>query len=147
MSFLQAELAELRIEYVKDAWARMDALDLLLERLAQRPDDREALDQVRRRFHGFAGSGLSHGFPRVSQLGRQAEQACLGWLEGGVAVPEEGRRGLQETAGLIANELGPRTAVLELPLPEALRPTPAPQAAGDDSDDVLVAGPLSAHVA
>jgi CheY-like chemotaxis protein len=102
------ELKQLRVEYLQDAWERLRDLEHLLAALDRDPHDREGLEQALRRFHGFAGSGRTHGFPRVTELGEEGECRCRAWIATGAAPDEEERRALHALGDLIAGALGPR---------------------------------------
>jgi hypothetical protein len=65
----------LRAEYLRNAAAKLDAIGGLIERLEGRPSG-AALGDLRTRFHGLSGSGLTYGFPAVSVLGGRGEEAC-----------------------------------------------------------------------
>lgn len=69
-------LSELRGQFADGAADRLAAIDGALDRLLANPGDAEALGEVRLRFHGLSGTGATFGFPRVSSLGMQGEQAC-----------------------------------------------------------------------
>jgi len=69
-------LASLRVEYVQSAAVGLARLRERLNRLAADPENHEALTEVLRGFHSYAGSGATYGFPRVTQIGRQGEAAC-----------------------------------------------------------------------
>jgi hypothetical protein len=82
-----AALAGLRIEYLQGAGAGLAQLRQWLDRLAADPADLEALAGTLRGFHSFAESGVTYGFPRVSEIGRAGEAACAS-LVAGRALPE-----------------------------------------------------------
>jgi diguanylate cyclase (GGDEF)-like protein len=69
-------LAELRHEYLREAPERVAELWRALEDVRCDPRDAGRLEELRRGFHGFAGSGGTYGFPKVSELGREAERLC-----------------------------------------------------------------------
>ena len=50
---------------------------------------RIVLTELRRGFHGFAGSGTTYGYPDVTNFGRSAESRCLRALENEQAAPED----------------------------------------------------------
>lgn len=77
-----AALAGLRIEYLRGAGAGLAQLRHSLGRLAADPADGEALAETLRGFHGFAGSGATYGFARVSEIGRAGEAACTSQVAG-----------------------------------------------------------------
>ena len=76
-----------RIEYLQSAGAGLARLRKWLDRLAADPADLEALAGTLRGFHSFAASGVTYGFPRVSEIGRAGEAACAS-LVAGRALPE-----------------------------------------------------------
>jgi Hpt domain len=82
-----AALGDSRIEYLHGAGAGLAQLRERLDRLAADPVDGEALAGTLRGFHSLAGSGVTYGFPRVSQIGRVGKAACAS-LVAGRAVPE-----------------------------------------------------------
>ena len=75
-------LRELQVIYVGESLARLVHGDTLLERLTFAASDRDALLDLCRLFHAFAGAGATYGFPKVSALGRDGEQACSAVLDG-----------------------------------------------------------------
>jgi DNA-binding response OmpR family regulator len=76
------ELAELRVLYLREASGRMDELDRLLDLLRRDGGDAAALQDLRRGFHAFSGSGATYGLPAVSALGLEAERLCTTVGEG-----------------------------------------------------------------
>lgn len=70
----------LRAVYLRDSAAKLDAIAGLIQRLERRPGV-EALEDLRTRFHGLSGSGLTYGFPAVSSLGDRGEEACRAVLQ------------------------------------------------------------------
>jgi diguanylate cyclase (GGDEF)-like protein len=73
-------LAELRAEYLREAAARLEEIDRLLETLSRQPDDEASFRELLRRFHGFAGSGTTYGLPQVTALGLEGERECAALL-------------------------------------------------------------------
>jgi chemotaxis protein histidine kinase CheA len=100
-----AELKELIEEYRRDAWARLAEVDRLLVLLARDPQDADALDSLRRRFHAFAGSGRSHGYGTITDDGRKGERICALRLEGGEPLRREGLDALAAARDAIAAAL------------------------------------------
>jgi diguanylate cyclase (GGDEF)-like protein len=85
-----AALGELRRDFVQESRAKVAAMRELRARLAADPSDAAALRDLHRRFHGFAGTGASYGFPEVSRIGSQGERDCLSLLGRGAApAPED----------------------------------------------------------
>ena len=70
------ELAELRAVYLREARGRIDELDRALDLLDRDGSDARALQDLRRGFHAFTGSGATYGLPAVSALGLEAERRC-----------------------------------------------------------------------
>ncbi len=69
-------LSELRAEYVSESRPKLGEIATRLERLADEPADRQALEELQRSFQALAGSGATYGFPQVSALGSEGERAC-----------------------------------------------------------------------
>jgi diguanylate cyclase (GGDEF)-like protein len=83
-------LAELRGQYLAEAEAKLVDAGSLLERIAADGAEPGLLESLVRRFHGFAGSGASYGFPRVSTLGSEGESLLRPRLASGAPPrPEE----------------------------------------------------------
>ena len=102
-------VAELRAEYLREAAGRLEEIDRLLDALSRDATDEASFRELLRRFHGFAGSGTTYGFPRVTQLGREGESTCMaaGRRAAGEPTP-------QELAGWEKVTAGPfRSLVLE----------------------------------
>jgi diguanylate cyclase (GGDEF)-like protein len=70
------ELAELRREFLEGGAARVDELMAVVDRLADRPGDHEALHELKRHFHRLAGAGGTYGCQDLSELARQGERLC-----------------------------------------------------------------------
>lgn len=70
----ESAVGDLRRQFVADAEVRAGLLRTALSRLSEKPEDEATLREVLRHFHGFAGSGTTFGFPRVTSLGRSAER-------------------------------------------------------------------------
>jgi diguanylate cyclase (GGDEF)-like protein len=94
-------IKELRGQYLSEAYAKLAEADALLARLAVEPRDRDAVEMLVRRFHGFAGSGTSYGFPGVTALGMQGEDMLRPCRDKGKAPDPED---LQVARGLL-NEI------------------------------------------
>jgi len=73
VSSWEETVRELRGQYLAEAESKLEEMVACLVRLAEDAGDREALELLVRRFHGFAGSGTSYGFPHVTALGAEAE--------------------------------------------------------------------------
>ena len=80
---------ELRQEYLLEAPGQIAGIRGLLAQLRVGPGDKAALAELRRGFHGFAGSGTTYGYPDVTNFGRSAESRCLRALENEHAAPED----------------------------------------------------------
>jgi len=78
-------LKELRVEYIRESRDKLEDVERLLARLSTAVTDDGALQALLRRFHGFAGSGATYGFPQVSTLGLEGERVCRESLESGGA--------------------------------------------------------------
>jgi diguanylate cyclase (GGDEF)-like protein len=90
MNQWQDLLGDLRVPYMRESIAKVDDAESLVRTLQAQPGDELALDLLLRRFHGFAGSGSSYGFPRITELGREGESACVvARREGRPVSPDE----------------------------------------------------------
>jgi diguanylate cyclase (GGDEF)-like protein len=69
-------IRELRGEYIRESRGKLAHMEGLLALLTNAPSDRDPLQDLLRRFHGFAGSGATYGFPRVSAIGLEGEKIC-----------------------------------------------------------------------
>ena len=72
---------ELRAHFRESSRVRLVELRAALERLP----DAEAMQLVAKHFHAFAGMGGTYGFPRVSELGDEAEGAAVPLMRSGGA--------------------------------------------------------------
>lgn len=70
------ELAELRQEFLEGGAARLEALIAVVDSLAERPDDRAALEELKRHFHRLAGAGGTYACDDLSELAREGERLC-----------------------------------------------------------------------
>ena len=120
------ELAELRALYLREASGRMDDLDRLLDLLHRDGGDAGALQDLRRGFHAFSGSGATYGLPAVSALGLEGERLCTavgagpavatdlrGWRDAVTAL----RREFATAAPGPAADAPPDSVAVERPLP------------------------------
>jgi diguanylate cyclase (GGDEF)-like protein len=98
-------LRELRGEYVAGARPKLDEAERLLTHLSRDATDRQALTDLMRRFHGFAGSGTTYGFPVVSENGLEAERDCQKALEGGAGLGSAELERLNHLLSGIRNQL------------------------------------------
>jgi diguanylate cyclase (GGDEF)-like protein len=118
MESWEEAIRELRGEYIRESTGKLANMESLLALLSTTPSDRNALQELLRRFHGFAGSGATYGFPRVSAIGLEGEKICRATLEEDApASPEsvEHWRGLRD-------ELAAQFPS-EAPIPDVPRPT------------------------
>jgi len=70
-------LTDLRTRFREAAGTRVVEMTVLLGCLERDPSDVVALRQLARHFHALAGMGGTYGFPRVSELGDDAEGTLL----------------------------------------------------------------------
>ena len=73
MASIDIDLARLRGEFDRHSADRLESMRALLVALEQRPGAREALEQLRRDFHAFAGLGTTFGRPLATELADPAE--------------------------------------------------------------------------
>ena len=76
-------LADLRIQFLREAVPKLASVGQLIDHLSVQPTDEAALHELHRRFHGFAGTGSSYGLPKVSLHAARGEMTCASLLEGG----------------------------------------------------------------
>ncbi|MGZ5444532.1 MAG: diguanylate cyclase [Thermoanaerobaculia bacterium] len=70
-------LGDLRRRFRETSRIRLDEMASLLATLERDPRDAESLRNLAKHFHGLAGMGGTYGFPRVSELGDEAEAELL----------------------------------------------------------------------
>lgn len=75
-------LADLRARFREAAETRLVEMTVLLGCLERDGSDRVALRQLAKHFHALAGMGGTYGFPRVSELGDEAEGTLLPLVKG-----------------------------------------------------------------
>lgn len=78
---LEALMRGLRTQYLGDADERVAELWSDIARVEA--GDRDALDELRRRFHKLAGSGGSYGLDDVTTCSREGESAAKRLLDAG----------------------------------------------------------------
>src|SRR5688500_18317971 len=81
MDSWEETLRELRAGYLRESTAKLDGLSAAIDELEATPGDEAPKADVLRRFHAFAGSGRTYGFPQVSALGLEGETRCAAFLE------------------------------------------------------------------
>jgi diguanylate cyclase (GGDEF)-like protein len=85
MDSWEETLRDLRAGYLRESAAKLDGLAGSITWLESQPKDEDALTDLLRRFHAFAGSGRTYGFPQVSALGLEGENRCADILHEGHA--------------------------------------------------------------
>ena len=78
---------DLRARFRETSRVRIDEMTLLLAALERDPRDAVALQKLAKHFHGLAGMGGTYGFPRVSELGDEAEGELIPLVRKGAAEP------------------------------------------------------------
>src|SRR5688572_10435391 len=100
MDSWEETLRDLRAGYLRESAAKLEGLAAAIDHLAADPEDDDLLNDLLRRFHAFAGSGRTYGFPQVSALGLTGETLCADLAQEGrhPAGPDFERfRGLVES--------------------------------------------------
>lgn len=69
-------MAELAQQFRANTLERLDKMRTLLARLDGDRANRATLTELHRHFHGLAGLGGTYGFPLISEIGADAEEAC-----------------------------------------------------------------------
>jgi diguanylate cyclase (GGDEF)-like protein len=139
----EAAFVELRSEFVEEGRLKLDDIAVRLAALRCDPEDGKALQALMRRFHGFAGSGTTYGFPRLTELARQAEQECAALLQSASApAPGDVQRW-----GSVLSQIRAELAAGASLRPTPSRPAPEPAQPGTDilivDDDVQLVELLS----
>jgi diguanylate cyclase (GGDEF)-like protein len=119
-------LDELRAQFLRGSGERLARMRDRLAVLERAAADREALAELRRDFHGFAGVGTTYGFPAVTALGLEGEAGCDGLLRSGEPPGHSELAGWRSLLDRIRESLGAgsRTAgEPEAPAPTARRPS------------------------
>jgi CheY-like chemotaxis protein len=98
-------LDDIRGRFLETSRLRLGEMDLLLRRLEEDPGDAAALQQLARHFHGLAGLGGTCGFPRVSELGDEAEAMMLPMVRRGAAPDAAMVVHFRELAATIGREI------------------------------------------
>lgn len=70
----------LREEYLRSIRERLDALALLIARLAEHGEDLAAVEDLRREAHKIRGSAGSYGFAEATAIAGEIEDAAKEWL-------------------------------------------------------------------
>lgn len=78
-------LEDLRGRFRETSRVRLEEMASLIAALERDPRDGEALRQLAKHFHGLAGMGGTYGFPRVSELGDEAEAELLPLVRDGAS--------------------------------------------------------------
>lgn len=122
-------LKELRVEYLQESQGKLEDIERLLKRLSDATSDHDALQELLRRFHGFAGSGATYGFPHVSTLGLEGERVCRASVEARAASASDLSRWAQ-----IRDDLKAQFSAIEgqVAAAERHRDTPVRQASKPD---------------
>lgn len=69
-------MAELAQQFCANTLERLDKMRTLLARLDGDRSNRATLTELHRHFHGLAGLGGTYGFPLISEVAADAEEAC-----------------------------------------------------------------------
>jgi len=72
-----ALMEELRVRFRETAAVRLHEMTSLLDALERDRGDAAALQKLGRHFHALSGLGATYGFPRISELGDEAEDAIV----------------------------------------------------------------------
>jgi chemotaxis protein histidine kinase CheA len=68
---------------------RIEEMKSLAAALERDPKDAEALQKLARHFHGLAGMGGTYGYPRVTEIGDEAEETLLPFVRLGATPSAE----------------------------------------------------------
>ncbi|MGK2859219.1 MAG: Hpt domain-containing protein [Thermoanaerobaculia bacterium] len=81
-------MAELAQQFRASTLDRLDKMRTLLARLDGDRSSRTTLTELHRHFHGLAGLGGTYGFPLISEIGADAEEACDALVADGIPGDE-----------------------------------------------------------
>jgi diguanylate cyclase (GGDEF)-like protein len=123
MQSLHEAFEELRVQFIREAGPRLDEMERFLDLLARDPADADALRELMRIFHGFAGSGVTYGLPALTTLGLSGELSCNEVLSEGAGPRTDV---LAEWRGLLKSMRGalPKASGEAIPSPIPAPPTP-----------------------
>jgi diguanylate cyclase (GGDEF)-like protein len=123
---------EIRVQFIREAGPRLEGMERLLDLLARDPADTEALRELMRAFHGFAGSGVTYGVPELTSCGLAGELSCGEALSAQAPAPAAA---LAEWRGLFESMRAamPAASAEHAPPPLPVSPVPAARSA-----DILV---------
>lgn len=98
---IEQKLAQLRAQYAIKIHERIDNFALLVNSLdgANEGRRRDVLVNVRDEMHKLAGSGATFGFPEITTVAREIEQACRDVLDGKAADGTELEEALIKQCG------------------------------------------------
>jgi len=98
-------LQELRERFRETARVRLEEMRALVARLTLDRSDLGALERLATHFHGLTGMGGTYGFPRVSDLGAEAERSISPLMKRGRTPDEKTIERWDELIGEMASEL------------------------------------------
>jgi diguanylate cyclase (GGDEF)-like protein len=140
MDSWEETLRDLRAGYLRESASKLDVLAANVEQLRHQPGDDELLDDLLRRFHAFAGSGRTYGFPQVSALGLEGETRCASIAQDGAHPTEEDLDRFRALVESLKSEFFEAGASPNATRPAAAAPKPAPRPYDilvvDDDDDI-----------
>ncbi len=123
MSSWDEEFHHLQVAFLRGGAERLAEIDDALERLSDRPDDRDALAQLKRLSHRLTGSGATYDRPAISAAASDIERLCDARLAGPAVPSADDLSAWREARNALAQ-------AFEQPLP-ALRaasvPDPSPE--------------------
>ncbi|HEX6101194.1 MAG TPA: diguanylate cyclase [Thermoanaerobaculia bacterium] len=114
-------LGDLRGRFRETSRIRLDEMESLLAALERDPRDAESLRKLAKHFHGLAGMGGTYGFPRISELGDDAEGDLLPLVKE-EAAPDS--RAIARWKSMVAEIRSMLDG--DLPSPVACAPRPRP---------------------
>jgi diguanylate cyclase (GGDEF)-like protein len=115
----------LRAGYLRESAAKLDKLAEGIALLPSAPDG-DALMDLRRRFHAFAGSGPTYGYPQAGALAVEGEALCATLhKEGRNPTLAESER-LQGLVDAMRKEFPTAVPELDAPPPASLKPASRP---------------------
>lgn len=84
-----SKLVQLKERFLRGSAERLSDLTRGLELVLADRNDREASEDLKRRFHSLAGLAGTHGYHQITAIAREAELCCQTWLAGTRTADEQ----------------------------------------------------------
>jgi chemotaxis protein histidine kinase CheA len=98
-------MEELRVRFRETAAVRLHEMASLLDALERDRGDGVSLEKLARHFHALAGLGATYGFPRITELGDEAEDSIASLARGAKSPTESLLARWRELVAAVTTEL------------------------------------------